>query len=85
MGLPKNIPAATQTAVEYTATKSVFTIDVKGKVVLTATFLSPLTPRDRRRQSLPFSYLDVAVVAVDGREHDVQVYTDVSAGMLDSA
>jgi len=83
MGAPKGIPVATQTAAEYTATRSIFSIDVGGKVALKATFLSPLTPRDRKRQSLVSSYLNVEVVSVDGQEHDVQVYTDVSAGILE--
>ncbi len=82
MGAPKDIPTAKQTAYEYTASKSVFTIEVEDMVALRVTFLSPLTPRDLRRQSLSFSYLNVEVKSLDGREHDVQIYTDVSAGKL---
>jgi len=44
------------------------------------TFLSPLTPGDHKRQSLIFTYLDVAVQSLDGNSHDVQLYTDISAG-----
>ncbi|KAJ8104989.1 hypothetical protein OPT61_g10452 [Boeremia exigua] len=79
MGAPRGIPTANQTACEYTASKSVFTVEVGDKLVLRVTFLSPLTPRDLRRQSLVFSYLNVEVASLDGREHDVQIYTDVSA------
>ncbi|KAJ4990839.1 glutaminase [Stagonosporopsis vannaccii] len=79
MGAPKDIQVATQTAAEYTATRSIFTIDIGGKVALKATFLSPLTPRDRKRQSLVSSYLDIELMSIDRQEHDVQIYTDVSA------
>ncbi|KAG0651856.1 Glutaminase A [Hyphodiscus hymeniophilus] len=81
MGAPANGPAtATQTAFQYTSTKSIFAFSVDGKVEMNVTFLSPLTPDDQRRQSLVFSYLDVVVQSLDGASHDVQLYTDVSAG-----
>lgn len=74
------LQAANQTSFEYTSTKSIFTFDVGGKINLTATFLSPLTPHDLMRQSLTMAYLHVDVVATDGKSHDVSVYTDISAG-----
>ena len=83
MGAPlpdAGIANANQTAFSYTSTKSVFTFDIDGLVTLTATFLSPLYPNDLMRQSLIFSYLDVAVESADGSSHDVQLYTDISAG-----
>jgi hypothetical protein len=80
MGAPKGIPVANQTAYEYTATKSIFTIEVNDKVALNITFLSPVTPEDLKRQSLVFSYMNVEVSSLDGGEHQVQIYTDVSAG-----
>jgi hypothetical protein len=70
----------TQKSFEYTSTKSVFTLDAGGLVELNVTFLSPITPDDQKRQSLVFSYLDVAVQSLDGHAHDVQLYTDISAG-----
>ncbi|KAA8575420.1 hypothetical protein EYC84_004586 [Monilinia fructicola] len=70
---------ANQTSFEYTSTKSIFTFDVGGKINLTATFLSPLTPHDLKRQSLTMSYLHVNVVSTDGASHDVSIYTDISA------
>ena len=72
--------SVTQTAFEYTSTKSIFTMDVGGKVEMKITFISPVTPEDRKRQSLIFSYLDVQVTSSDGASHDVQLYTDISAG-----
>lgn len=70
----------TQTAFEYTSTRSTFMMDVGGKVELNITFMSPITPDDQRRQSLIFSYMDVTVASSDGASHDVQLYTDISAG-----
>lgn len=72
---------ANQTAYEYTSSKSIFTIDVDDKVTIKASFISPLTPKDFQRQSLIASYLNVEVASKDGSDHDVQVYTDISAGM----
>jgi hypothetical protein len=71
---------ANQTAYEYTSTKSIFTIIADDKVQLKVTFLSPLTPNDIKRQSLIFSYMEVEVSSLDNSEHDVQIYTDISAG-----
>ncbi|KAH6642116.1 hypothetical protein C7974DRAFT_95565 [Boeremia exigua] len=80
MGMPKlELPVAKQTGCEYTASKSVFTLEIGEKVALNVTFLSPLTPRDLKRQSLVFSYMDVEVWSLDGGLHEVQIYTDISA------
>ena len=49
-------------------------------VTMNITFLSPINPTDFKRQSLPFSYVDVVVSSADGASHDVQLYTDISAG-----
>lgn len=75
-----NAPNANQVAFEYTSTKSIFTIEVDSKVSMNITFLSPVEPTDLERQSLTFSYLEVEVQTMDGKEHDVQLYTDISAG-----
>lgn len=80
MGAPLDIPTANQTSYEYTSTRSIFTIKANEKVSLKVTFLSPLTPKDLKRQSLVFSYMNVEVTSLDGAEHDVQIYTDISAG-----
>ena len=55
-----------------------------GAVMMNITFLSPIFPTDLKRQSLPFSYVDVSVSSADGSPHDVQLYTDVTAGELKS-
>lgn len=79
MGLP-GTKTVDQTAFEYTSTKSIFTMNVENKLEMKITFLSPVTPHDLKRQSLIFSYLNVEVSSLDGREHDVQIYADISAG-----
>ncbi|KAF2198160.1 glutaminase A [Delitschia confertaspora ATCC 74209] len=79
MGAPQGIQTARQVAMEYTSTKSVFTIDVNGKVGMNITFLSPVFPHDVQRQSLPFSYVNIEVWSADGHQHPVQIYTDISA------
>jgi hypothetical protein len=82
MGAPRDIEAANQVSYEYTSTKSIFTIEADDKVSVKVTFLSPLTPDDYKRQSLIFSYMQVEVSSKDGASHDVQLYTDISAGMV---
>lgn len=79
MGLP-GTRTVNQTAFEYTSTKSIFTMNVGGLVEMNVTFMSPITPQDFKRQSLVFSYLNVEVSSLDGKEHNVQVYSDISAG-----
>ena len=73
-------PNVQQTSFEYTSTKSIFQLSVAGKVALEVTFLSPVTPDDLQRQSLVGSYMEVSVRSIDGAAHDVQLYSDISAG-----
>ena len=56
-------------------------MDVAGVVEMNITFLSPVNPTDLMRQSLIFSYVEVSVTSTDGASHDVQLYTDITAGM----
>lgn len=79
MGAAPGPGPANQVSLEYTATKSIFTFDVAGKVNLTVTFLSPVYPDDMDRQSLQFSYVSVSAKSSDGKPHHVKVYMDVSA------
>lgn len=80
LGAPPGPALVNQTAFEYTSTKSIFTQNVNNQVQLTVTFLSPITPNDYKRQSLIFTYLDVVVESIDGSEHVVELYSDISAG-----
>ncbi|KAH0258916.1 DUF1793-domain-containing protein, partial [Aureobasidium melanogenum] len=79
MGAPNGPALATQTNFEYTSTRSVFTFSVDGKVGINVTFLTPVEPTDLKRQSIPASYMNVEVFSIDGAEHNVQLYSDVSA------
>ncbi|KAI0137937.1 glutaminase A [Hypoxylon sp. NC0597] len=79
LGAPPGADLVDQTDFSYTSTRSTFVMNVGGKVEMNITFLSPVTPSDLRRQSLVFSYLEVAVHSLDGASHDVQLYADVSA------
>ena len=80
MGAPNPQPTrVTQKSFEYTSTRSTFMMSA-GAVDMNITFLSPLTPTDLKRQSLPFSYVNVAVSSADGKPHDVELYTDITAG-----
>ena len=81
MGAPTGTTlAVTQTAFEYTSTRSIFTLNVNGTVQMKVTFLSLVSPDDLLRASLPYSYMEVDVQSIDGSTHDVQLYTDISAG-----
>ncbi|KAM0791059.1 hypothetical protein ACM66B_004352 [Microbotryomycetes sp. NB124-2] len=79
MGNVTEWPEAVQNTVESTSfsTNFVMTND-PPTVALNASFISPMTPRDLFRQSLPFSYLELTVTSLDGKDHDVQVYTDLN-------
>lgn len=48
---------------------------------MTSTYLrkAKLREDDLLRSSLPYSYMNVDVSSADGSEHDVQIYTDISA------
>jgi hypothetical protein len=73
--------AVDQTSFEYTSLRSTFIMNVGGKVSMNATFISPITPEDLKRQSVIGTYLDVSVQSIDGATHSVQLYADTSAGM----
>lgn len=77
--VPANTPV-TQVSLDYTSTKSTFVMKVEEKVEMTVTFLSPVYANDLKRQSLVFSYYSVDVRSIDGASHDVQLYSDISAG-----
>ncbi|KNZ59036.1 hypothetical protein VP01_1812g7 [Puccinia sorghi] len=81
-------PAANNTKFQLTASSSIFRFAIgpphqdgpaePPKVFLDATFLSPLTPHDPFRQSLPLSYLSLTVSSADGQAHQVDLYTDIN-------
>lgn len=54
-------------------------MDVDGQVSMQISFLSPVDAQDIFRQSLPVSYMSVSVQSSDGNQHNVSIYTDISA------
>ncbi|MHB8245043.1 MAG: glutaminase family protein [Acidimicrobiales bacterium] len=76
-GLGLAIPRLTQTALEVTPTRSLFTLEGAG-IRLVAEWLSPVEPGDPRLQSVPLSLLTVAVSSADGNPHAVTLYCEMS-------
>jgi Domain of unknown function (DUF5127)/Domain of unknown function (DUF4965)/Domain of unknown function (DUF1793)/Domain of unknown function (DUF4964) len=71
---PKNM---TQTGLEITPTRSIFTFTAGG-VEVTVEWLSPVEPGNTQLQSIPLTLLTVSVVATDGKSHKVLLYADVT-------
>ena len=69
-------PAATQLSAEYTATRTMFAFEA-DKVKFNVTFLTPITPHDYLRQSLPLSYLHVELDTSTIKGRSIQLYTDI--------
>ncbi|GAA5882719.1 hypothetical protein JCM16303_006560 [Sporobolomyces ruberrimus] len=67
---------AEQTDFEFTATRSMFSFEA-DEVKFNVTFLSPVTPNDEVKTSLPFSYLSVDVEPTALERRSISVYTDV--------
>jgi hypothetical protein len=67
----------TLTGLEVTPTRSIFTLTAGG-VEVTMEWLSPVEPGNVQLQSIPFALLTVSVVAIDGKDHKVLVYGDVT-------
>lgn len=84
MGQPKigdDFPTnVEQTSFEYTSQRSTFIMNIVGKVSMNVTFISPVAPKDLKRQSIIGSYLQVTVASTDGASHSVQLYADTTAG-----
>ncbi|CAG8056945.1 unnamed protein product [Penicillium salamii] len=80
MGVPdsdgKSIRPAEVHRARFTATHTIFDL-VAGPVAVTLDFLSPVSPSDYLRQSLPFSYLTLHVSG--SRGYNIQVYSDIDA------
>ncbi|KAK0444567.1 uncharacterized protein EV420DRAFT_1574563 [Desarmillaria tabescens] len=74
-------PATNLTNIALTPTRTILMIQA-GPMDVNVTFLSPIEPDSLVRQSFPFTYLSVDVVSRDGREHDIQFYTDVTGEWL---
>ena len=69
---------ANQTSFKYTSTRSIFALNIDDLLEVKVTFLSPVTPDDLLRSSLPYSYMKVGVRSLHDDAHEVQLYTDIS-------
>ena len=72
-----SLHTANQTSFEYTATRSTFKFEARG-VPFSVSFLSPVTPHDYVRASLPLSYMTVEVDSSALKNHDISVYSDIA-------
>ncbi|KAF7314821.1 hypothetical protein MKEN_00956500 [Mycena kentingensis (nom. inval.)] len=54
----------------------------RGATITPTTFLSPIEPDDLARGSLPFSYVYIEGGSMDGKNHSIQLYSDISAEWL---
>jgi glutaminase A-like protein/uncharacterized protein DUF5127/ricin-type beta-trefoil lectin protein/uncharacterized protein DUF4964 len=78
-GLPGGpaLGVMTQTSVQLTATRSIYTLTAGG-ITLTVTFFSPVDVGNLQRQSVPFSYVTMQAASNDGRSHTVDLHFDAS-------
>ena len=76
-----NIVSATPQTVSYDSQYSNFTF-LAGPVKVTASFFSPVTPKDICRTSIPLSYLTTTAETTDGRKHSIQFYSDINAAWI---
>lgn len=72
----KTTGVAKQKAFEFTATRSIFSFEA-GDVDFNVTFLSPVTPNDDIKTSLPFSYLSIDVDSSAFDKHSISIYSDI--------
>ncbi|CAD6578683.1 MAG: hypothetical protein CYPHOPRED_000653 [Cyphobasidiales sp. Tagirdzhanova-0007] len=74
---------ASQLFYKFSATQTVFGF-AAGEVNFNVTFLSPVDTHDAIKQSLPFSYYEVAVASMTEKVHSVEIYTDIASDFLSS-
>ncbi|KAI0185245.1 hypothetical protein EV127DRAFT_208922 [Xylaria flabelliformis] len=81
--LPKEAQyaSAVPLTVKFDSQSSNFTFTA-GPVIIEASFLSPVTPKDVCRSSIPLSYLTTSVRSNDGQPHHIRFYSDVSSKWL---
>ncbi|KAK8117388.1 glutaminase [Apiospora kogelbergensis] len=78
--LPSYVSASPR-AVAYDSNYSNFTFSA-GPVNITASFFSPVLPKDLCRTSAPLSYLTTTVQSSDGKPHNVQFYSDINSAWI---
>lgn len=73
------LPSLVQRSVAVHPTRTLFALELPGKLALNLTLLQTMFTDDVYRLSRPVYYLTMAVGALDGASHAVQVYLDFSA------
>ncbi|KAI0829799.1 hypothetical protein BC628DRAFT_1314099 [Trametes gibbosa] len=68
-------------ATVITPTRTIFIMQA-GPMNVTVTFTSPIDPSDWVALSFPFFYVSVEAASLDGRPHDIQVYSEIAGGWL---
>ncbi|GAA5835711.1 hypothetical protein JCM5353_000163 [Sporobolomyces roseus] len=79
MGNVTDYPSAINASFVHTTAESKFVVtDDPPTVSIEANFVSPITPADIFRQSIPFSYLHFTVNSLDDQAHEVEVYSEIN-------
>ena len=71
-----NVEPASVISGSWTATHTTFVVTA-GSASFVLEFMSPISPQDHVRQSMPFSYLTISVSGFGGKTPSVQVYSDI--------
>ncbi|KAI1432971.1 DUF1793-domain-containing protein [Xylaria sp. CBS 124048] len=73
--------SAVPLAVSFDSQSSNFTFQA-GPIVIEASFLSPVIPKDVCRSSIPLSYLTTIARSTDGKSHQIRFYSGVTSSWL---
>ncbi|KAL1759480.1 hypothetical protein FB107DRAFT_271047 [Schizophyllum commune] len=82
LGRVPDVNGTVVTSARLTPTRTIVTSRVQDILQLNVTYLSPIEPDDLVLQSLPFAYMAVSVSSLDGKPHNVSLYSDVSGEWL---
>lgn len=77
----KEVPAMTQTGLQVTATRSIYTFQAAG-IELLVEFCSPLLADEVEILARPCSYLTLTQKSLDGKSHQVSCYFDLTGEMV---
>lgn len=78
-GMPVSTPNSLSgevTDASFTSTHSIFVLNA-GTASITLDFFSPVSFHNYTRQSMPFSYLTVSSIGLNGANPAVQIYSDI--------
>ncbi len=78
---PAEVPALTQTDLQVTPTRSIYTFQGHG-IQLSLTFMTPLLPSDLDVLSRPVTYITWKLRSIDSGKHVVSIYYDNTAELV---